>query len=429
MIDCTREQLPNGVRILYVRMPTFHSAIATVYLRMGPRFEAPSENGLSHFVEHVLFKGTERYPDVEALAREIDAQGAEINGATMPEYTEVVVGCHTRHFLRGLGLLAEVVLRPLFARDHVEIERRVVCEEMGQCRDVVGEGTSIDELTHELMWPEHAHRFRCLGSEANVERFTRDDLEAHYRRFLKGGSLVVCVAGNFPADEVADLLAREFGSLPSGEVKPVEGQEDGQAEPRKLFRHAHTRMAYLKLCHKACSYRDPKVYPLVVLSDILGGGVTSRLFSRLRERDGLVYDVSSSATLFSDCGWVDVATTTNRRRVAATVEAALDEIRRLADGELSDDQLQIVKERVACNMEILEDSPPDVAEWMGVRELLLCPKNMVTPSDEAELLKRVTIDEIRSVATDVFQPDRRSLVVVGPCTWQQRRRIRGILGR
>jgi predicted Zn-dependent peptidase len=429
MIDCKRERLPNGLRVICVRMPSFHSAIATVYLRMGPRFETPATNGLSHFVEHVLFKGTELYPDPESLSREIDAHGAELNGATMPEYTELALGCHSRHYLEGLRLLVEVVLRPRFDKEHVEVERRVIREEMGQYRDVVGEGSSIDELSYDLMWPEQSHHFRCLGSEENVSRFTRDDLEAHYRRFLKASNLVICVAGNFPEREVADLLGSAFGTLPDGRPTACEPLEDGQGTPRHLFRPAPTQMAYLKLCHKACSYHDPKVYPLVVISDILGGGVTSRLFSRLRERDGLVYDIGSTTTLFSDCGWVDVSTTTSRRKVVATIAAALEEIERLADTGLDEDELQIIKERVACNMEILEDSPSEVAEWLGVREILLAPEKLGSPAEEAERLKQVTAEEIRAVAQEVFQPARRSLVVVGPCSWLQRRRIRGVLAR
>ena len=429
MIDCKRELLPNGVRVIYVRMPSFHSALAVVYLRMGPRFETPAENGLSHFVEHVLFKGTEHFPDPESLSREIDAHGAELNGATMPEYTELLVGCHSRHFLRGLGLLADVVLRPRFDRDHIETERRVIREEMGQYRDVVGEGTSIDELTYQLMWPRQAHNFRCLGSEANVARFSRDDLEGHYRKFLRARNLVVCVAGNFAERDVADLLGEAFARLDGGEAASCATLEEVQDAPRHLFRSAPTQMAYLKLCHKACSYHDPKVYPVVIISDLLGGGVTSRLFTRLRERDGLVYDISASSTLFSDCGWIDVGTTTGRRKVAATVQATLEEIDRLAGERLDEAQLQIIKERVACNMEILEDSPPDVAEWLGVREILLSPERLVTPTDEAERLKSVTAEEIRSVAQEIFQPARRSLVVVGPCSWFQRRRIRALLAR
>ena len=429
MIDGRREVLPNGLRLVLVPMPSFHSAIAMAYVRMGPRFETADENGLSHFVEHVLFKGTERYPGPDALSREIDAIGAELNGATMPEYTELVVSCHRRHFVRGLELLCEVALRPRFDAEHVETERRVVLEEMGQYRDVVGDELSIDELSHELMWPRQAHAFRCLGPERNVARFTRDQVEAHYRRFLKGANVVVCVAGNFDEAAVLDVLGERLGTLERGERAAAGRLRDDQAAAQCLFRRARTRMAYLKLCHKACSYHDAKLYPVLVLSDILGGGVTSRLFARLRERDGLVYDVSSNTTLFSDCGWLDIITTTSQRKLADTVAASLEEMVRLASEGVDEAQLQTIKDRVACQMEMLEDSPPDVADWFGVREILLMPERLGSPAEEAERLKRVTVAEIRSAAEDVFLPARRSLVVVGPSTWSQRRRIRGLLSR
>ena len=429
MIESRRYTLPNGIRVISVPMPSFHSAIAVVYIRMGPRFESPEENGLSHFVEHVLFKGTDRHPDPDSLSREIDAIGAELNGATMPEYTELLVSCHSRHFLRGLELLTEVALRPRFDGEHVEAERRVVLEEMGQYRDIVGDECSIDELSHELMWPRQAHAFSCLGPESNVARFTRDQVEAHYRRFLTARNVVVSVAGNFDEGAVDDLIRERFGELGGGESSKPAPLRDEQASAQCLFRRARTRMAYLKLCHKACSYHDPQLYPVLILSDILGGGVTSRLFARLRERDGLVYDISSNTTLFSDCGWLDIVTTTSRGKLAAAIEASLEEIGRLADEGVADDQLQTIKDRVACQMEILEDSPPDVADWFGVREILLAPERLASPTEEAERLKHVTPAQIRSAAEEVFRPARRSLVVVGPSTWTQRRRIRGLLGR
>jgi predicted Zn-dependent peptidase len=424
MLDCTRERLPNGLRVIHVRMASFHSAIAMVFLRMGPRFESREDNGLSHFVEHVLFKGSERYPNSDAISREIDALGAELNGATMPEYTELLVSCHTRHFRRGLEMLADIVTRPRFAPDHVEAERRVVLEEMGQFRDMPGEGVSVDELAYELMWPTRAYSFNSLGRAESVAQFTRDQTEEHYRRFLKANNMVVCIAGNYDPGTVSDVLARSFGALDGGEAATSAPLEDAQDSARHTFRRMPTQMAYVKLCHKACSYHDPRLYRVLVISDILGGGVTSRLFSRLRERDGLVYDVSANTTLFSDCGSVDIATTTSKDKAAATLEATLEEIQRLTDDGIQEGYLQSIKDRVACHMEILEDSPPEVADWLGVRELLLSPERLVTPSEEATRLNDVTVAEIRTVAQDVFRASHRSLVVAGRTSWTQRRRIR-----
>ncbi|MBM4042731.1 MAG: insulinase family protein, partial [Planctomycetes bacterium] len=379
--------------------------------------------------EHLLFKGTERFPHPEALSAAMDAHGIELNGATLPEHTEVMAGSHTRHFAQALTLLAEVLLHPRFVPEHVEIERHVVLEEMGQYRDMTEDGASLDELSHGLMWDSRANAFCCLGSRANVARFGPDDIAGHYRRFLSGRNLVLCVAGNFDESAVLAQLGQAFGSLEPGQPAACTPMEDSQGEPRHLFQRAPTQMAYLKLCHKACSYHDPKVYPVAVINEILGGGVTSRLFARLRERDGLVYDVSSGTILYSDCGWVEVVTSTSRRKVAATVEATLEEVHRLADEGVAEDYLQSIKDRVACNMEILEDSPGDVAEWLGAREILLSPDKIVLPTDEAERLKQVTAAEVRAVAREMLCPARRSLVILGPTPWLQRRRIRRAIGQ
>lgn len=422
MTNYHRERLPNGLRVIYAHMPTLHSANAVLCVRMGPRFESAATNGLSHFLEHMLFKGTERYPDAEALAHAMDAIGGELNGATEPEHAEFLAACHHRHFRRGLELLAELVLRPRFEPAHVAIERRVVFEEMHQYRDALG--VNITDLAYELMWPRQGRRFICLGTEDNVARFTAADLRGHYERHFNASNMVLCLAGNFSESEVAQVVAEQFGRLPSGEPALCPPLEDSQAAARVLFRRGRTRRAVVRLTHKACAYTDPRYHALLVASEILGGGVTSRLFSRLRERDGLVYDVSSATTLYSDCGWVDIATSTSPRHVEAALAGTLEEIRRLAADRVADDQLQTIKERSACQMEILEDSPFDVAEWFAVRDILFSPDELASPTAEAEKLKGVTADDVRAVAREFFLPARRSLVFVGPSSWAMRRRLR-----
>jgi len=427
MVNYRREKLPNGLRVVYAHMPGLHSANAVLCLRMGPRFEAREQNGLSHFVEHMLFKGTERYPDAEALAREIDAAGAELNGATEPEHTELFASCHQRHFVRGLELLAELALRPRFDPQHVETERRVILEEMSHYTD--GMGVNVNDLACELMWPTQGHRFACLGTEENVAHFPADDLTRHYRQALQGRNLVLCIAGSFSESEVAQVLADQFGPLPAGVSAACPPLGDRQTEPRALFRRARTQRASLRLIHKACSYADPRLHAVLIASEILGGGVTSRLFARLRERDGLVYDVSSGATLYSDCGWVDIATTTSPRHVEATIAATLEEIRRLADEGVNDGYLQMIKDRAACQMEILEDSPMDVAEWFAVREVLFAPDRLTSPTEEAARLESVTAADVQRVVQEVFVPASRSLLLVGPSSWGVRRRLRALAAR
>ncbi len=427
MLQFTRQTLPNGARVIYAAIPGLHSAMAVVYLRMGPRFESPDENGISHFAEHVLFKGTAAYPDPEALARAMDACGAELNGATMPEYTELVAASHTKNFTRALHLLTQVALHPIFDPQHVETERQVVLEEMGQSRDVPGDGVTVDELVHETMWPGQAHQFQSLGSERNIRCITPDRLKRHYQRFLRGSNIVISVAGNFPQDEIAALIADTFGRLEAGQPLSGPALRDGQSEPRHRFLRGPGRMLYLRLCHKAYSYSDPRSYALVILSEALGAGVTSRLFSRLRERDGLVYDIYAATSFFRDCGWLEIGTTTSRRNVAPAVQAILEEARKIADEGIPGEQLDTIKEKIACNLDMLQDSPADLAEWMGTRELLLAPDEIITPESEASRLAQVTTSAVRQAAREVFRPQRRTLVVVGPCPWSRRRQIRRLL--
>ena len=427
MDEPERRTLPNGLRTIKVHMPYLHSAVLAVYIRIGPRFETPEDNGLSHFVEHMLFKGTSNHPNGLDISEAADEMGAELNGATVPEYSEIILSAHRRHLEKGAGLLAEMITQPLFTPEQVERERSVILEEIGQYRNDAGANINIDELSYNLMWPGQSFSFGCLGPEANVARFDAGRLRAHYERYYVPGNIVVCLGGNFEQDRADAMLEEMFGSL-AGEVTIDEPPiQHDQHAPRALFQRSTSQLAYVRLCHKACSYNDPDLLPVLVISDLLGGGISSRLFSELREERGLVYDVNAQPALFSDVGSVDVLTSTTASRLAETIGATMAVIRKLIDDGVSQQELAKMKDRVACHMELMSDSPLDVVDWFGAREMLSHPEQLETPADVVRKLADVTPDDVNGVMRKIFVPERRALAVVGPIGWLTRRRVRRLL--
>ena len=429
MAEYEKTILPNGLRVIKSPMPHLHSAVAAVYVKAGPRFEPRDLNGISHFVEHMIFKGTPQYPDPIRFSEALSRIGAEINASTMAEHSEIALTTHSKYFVEGLALLADMLLQPLFDAGQIERERPVIANEMARDFDDTGETMDIDEISYELMWPEVAYSFNILGRPENIERFTRDDLTGHYERFYTPENMVLSIAGNFGADGLDDRLAELFGSIKRPAHRPEAVTPALQERPLSQFRHAHTQTSHIKLCHKACSYRDPNLATTLVLNDLLGGGVSSRLFSVLRETEGLVYDISSAPSLLSDVGSIDVYTSTTSEHVVRTVDAVLDVMDQIAGDGINDGELETYKQRVACHLDLLLDSPVEMSEWYGVRELLIEPETLETTEQEAARLRAVTNDDIVNMARDVFAPDRRSLVVVGPCGWTQRRKIRKSLTR
>ena len=423
-----KRTLPNGLRVIKLRMPAVHSVAASMYVKCGPRFETAELSGISHFVEHMLFKGTPTHADSQAISEAMDSIGADVNGSTMPEYSEFSLIVHPRHLDEGLRIFGDILTNSVFDADEMENEKQIVAEELRQYQDVAGDSVSLDELAYNLMWPTKSASYSALGNDETIMSFTRDQVVGHFHKHYVPSNMVLSIAGNFDGGRVDALVESIFGRL-SGEPELWYPQyKSGVSFPRVFFRKMPTRMGYMKLCQKACSYRDSDLMGVLVVCDVLGGGASSRLFSALREKKGLVYDVSAGAALYSDFGSIDIVTSTNSSKLIPTLECTLAEIRTLRAQGVSEQELARVKDRVACQMDFLLDSPVDLNEWFGVRELLTSPEKLETPADEIERLRRVSTDDVNRVIRDYLVPERRGLVVVGSASWRQRRRAARLLG-
>ena len=422
--------LPNGLRVVKVRMPAVHSVAASIFVKSGPRFETAAQSGISHFVEHMLFKGTSKFANSQAISEAIDNIGADINGSTLPEYSEFALIVHPRHLDEGLRIFGNLLTDSAFDDREIQNEKRIIAEELSQYRDIAGDSVNLDELAYDLMWPtKSTNSFSALGSDKTIEAFTREKLIEHYRTYYVPSNMVLSIAGNFDPGHVDSLADEIFAGL-NGKVQlPEPEYEDNVPYPRTLFKKMPALMGYMKLCHKACSYRSPDLMAVFVVCDILGGGAASRLFSTLREEEGLVYDVSAGAGLYSNVGSIDIVTSTNRLKLIPTLECILRQIRILREEGVSEQELDRVKDRVACQMDFLLDSPSDLTEWFGVRELLTAPEKLETPADEMERLRAVTTNDVNRVIREYLVPERRGLVLVGASSWRQRRRIAAILAK
>jgi len=419
--------LHNGLRVIKLRMPQVHSVAASMYVKCGPRFETAQESGISHFVEHMLFKGTAAYPDSRAISAAFDNIGADVNGSTLPEYSEFSLIVHPRHLDQGLRIFGDLLTASTFDAKEIENEKEIIAEELCRYRDDAGDIVNLDELAYNLMWPTKSTLYSALGSDETIMSFTRDRLVEHYRRYYVPSNMVLSIAGNFEHSRVDALTQEIFGGL-SGEIEPCEPEyETDVSFPRTFFRKMPTRMRYMKLCQKACSYRDPNLLAVLIVCDVLGGGAASRLFSTLREEHGLVYDVSAGAALYSDVGSIDIVTSTNRSKLLPTLKCILEQIGILRNEGVGEEELARVKDRVACQMDFLLDSPIDLSEWFGVRELLTSPEKLETPADEMKRLRSVTTQDVNRIIRRYLVPERRGLVVVGTSSWRQRRRVARLL--
>ena len=428
MYTYEKQVLPNGLRVLYIQLPHIHSVVMAAYIGVGSRYETEHKLGISHLLEHMLFRGSKRFQGSVELLKAVDDIGGEIDAYTSPEHSAVLLQVHSKHCRRGLELLGDVVLGGNFRKEDLETEKLIIQEEIGQFMNEKEDYICIDDLAYNLMWRTGSLNASSFGDKKTVARISRENLEEHYRRFFVPENIVLCISGSFDRKEAEKWVADNFGQF-SGKLeveKPSYAVE--QKGARAVFKKTPSRAAHIKLCHKSFPYKHPKVLITYLIADVLGGGTSSRLLSNIRERMGLVYEISSYPTLFSDVGSVDIYTYTKKANFEKTIKAIMEEINRLVKFGITQEELKRTEERVFSQMQLVMDSPLAMSSWFGIEELLVSPDEPERPEVQSEKVHNIKLEEVAEVTREIFVPERRNLAVVGSTGLWERKRVRKLLG-
>ncbi|HET9017817.1 MAG TPA: pitrilysin family protein [Thermomicrobiaceae bacterium] len=402
--------LPNGVRIVTSRMEHVRSATLILYYRAGSRYETDAEAGISHFLEHMVFKGTERRPDPAMLTQEIEGVGGIVNAATSRESTNYWVKVPSGHLERAFDVLADMLRNSLFDPSEVEKERGVIFEEIRGINDTPDD--LIHDVIDEVVWEGQPVGRPVIGWEATVGAVTGDDLRRYLDAQYRPERLVVAAAGDVHHDEVVELADRYFGDLEPGLVNGFVPAAVQQSAPRLRLVERSTEQAHVCLAVPALPYTDERRYTQEMIDAVLSSGMSSRLFLEIRERLGLVYEVYSYFREYADVGQGVVYAGTDLQRVDRTIEAVLREFDRLRQEPVPADELDRTKElRKGRIVMGLEDSR-SVAGWIGGQELVF--GEILTPEQVMEHIDSVTSADIQALAQEIFRPDLLSLAVVGP---------------
>lgn len=413
MYTYRKEILSNGLRVIYIEMPQIHSVVISAYIGVGSRYEEEKKFGISHFLEHMLFRGTRRFKNSFELFQAIDTIGGDIDAYTSPEYSAAIIQVHHKHTEKGMHILGDVLLGGNFRATDIAIERRIIQEEMKQFVDVKGDYVGIDDMSFSLMWKDSSSGVPLFGDEKTIASLSAKDLNVHYKKFFVPENIVLCISGNFRKDAVTNYANEIFGTIRgtiSGEKPPL---KTTQTEPRYLFKKSPSQTTSFKLCHKAYPYKHDKVIIMLILADILGGGISSRLSLNIREKLGLVYDITCYPTMFSDVGSLDIYTSTKKENFEKTTRAVMDEVHKLFRKGITEQELNRTEERVFSQTQLIMDSPLAMANWFGIEELLLAPKTPDTPENQAQKIHDIKLEAVQNAIAEIFVPEKRNFVVVG----------------
>jgi len=402
-------QLRGGARLVAESMPERHSTSVVLMFAAGSRLEDDGLAGVSHFIEHLLFKGTQRRPSSKEIADAIEGVGGFINASTDKELTAYWARVPSEHVELAFDVLFDIVSNSRLDEADVEKERMVILDELRGYQDQPQD--LVQNLFEELMWPAHPLGRDIAGTEESVSRLTRDDIleyaDAHYRL----PNLVVGAAGALDVERTAGVVTRGL-ALPAGLDGALSSSTPGPLKtPRVLLRRRETEQAHICLGARALSYLDPDRYALDLLNTVLGEGMSSRLFLNIRERLGLAYDVHSFTQKHRDTGYLGIYIGVEPKKAVDAVNAVLMELRALGETEVPDDELARAKEFTKGRLRLDLETTNGVAFWLTYQELLL--GEIKTIDEELALVDRVSAADIRRVAIQLLR-EPVQMAVVGP---------------
>jgi len=423
MITVERRRLPSGLTVIAVRRPHLHTAAIGAFVRVGSRYEGREELGIAHFLEHLLFRGSNRLADSIEFSRAVERLGGFVDAGVHQEMTDYIVDVHRDRWREGMELLGDLLLQPAFGDRQVEVERAVLLEELGQYTDSRGDNVNPHELAYHLLWGDGLAQADMGILRRNLESFDRRGVLDFYERYYTAGNTVVVAVGDFELEEAfgaAGTVFGAFGGGRSGDFRPLPPVAE---RPASIFRVLDTTQVDFCVAMRAYAIGNPRYPASAVLSAILGGGPASRLFCRVREDRGLVYDIRTDVETFRDVGAITVSTYCGEQNLEPTLSAVFDAIDEVRTSGVTDEELDRARGLARASADYLLDNPFDLADWFGRVEALDEPEEVPDPRREAERFATIEMKDVHEVIEDTLKPANRYLAVIGPVRSRQRRRV------
>jgi predicted Zn-dependent peptidase len=405
-----RETLPNGLRLLTAPISTSESVACFVMLAAGSRYETADTNGIAHFAEHMFFKGTERRPTARDIGSEIDGIGGEFNAFTGKEYTGYYVRCAAEHRRLALDVLVDMIRHSKFEPEEIDREKGVIVEEMNMYFDTPRD--YIGGVYDSLLYGDQPLGWDIIGRKETVRSATRDTFTDYIGQWYRPERMVVGFGGKIDGDVRADVLELlgDLEAAPTGTAPPVEVVANGR--PRVKLHTKESDQAHLTLGVPSYPLVHPDRYALQVLATVLGTGMSSRLFTEVRERRGLAYYVFAANHSYTDAGSLYSQAGVDISRIDEAVSTIVGELKRIADEAVPSDELEKAK-NVAKGRFVLQLESPHAVIMFGLRREVL-EGGATEPEEVLSGIEAVTAEDVQRVAQDVIGSRGLNLALIGP---------------
>jgi len=422
-ITYNRSVLPNGIILISEKIPHVRSAAVGLWIARGSRDESPTENGLSHLIEHMLFKGT-RTRTAREIAIFLESIGGHMDAFTSKEETCFYARVLDEHLPQAVDILSDIISHPRIDPQDLEKERKVILEEIKTVEDTPDE--MVHELFSEALFDGHPLSYPILGSRNNCLSFQRDDVEAFRKANYLPGNMVLAVAGQVEHRSLEQLAQKYLGNYPSSD--PVSGSVAVPGNPPGLaFKKKKTSQVHICLGMPAPAYSDPGRYALLVLNTIFGGGMSSRLFQRIREEEGLAYSIYSFADLYRDTGIFGVYLGVATEQTMNSLEKTLSEFKRLVKEPPSSIELENAKSQLKGNLMLGLENTSN--RMMRLAKMEMHHEPYMDLGQTLAKIDAVTSDDLLNIAQRVVRADKLAAAILGPVSNKEvtLARLRGML--
>ena len=416
-----KRQLKNGVRVITAPMRGTKTATVLVLVGTGSKNETKKNNGISHFLEHMFFKGTKKRPTALDISKEMDRIGGISNAFTGKEVTGFWAKVDNRHLDIAMDVLSDMIINSKFSPVEIKREKGTILEEINMYLDTPA--MNIFSLFEKLLYSNQSIGWDTLGTKNNVKNFKRRDFIDYYRNYYTGENTVVVIAGNIKNNDIYKKTEKYFQAVSKSEHSDKLKSYDKQNKPALKLQYKKTDQSHLCLGVRGYSVSHKDKYALDILSVILGGNMSSRLFVKVRERKGLAYAIHTSSENYQEVGYLVTYAGLNNNFLEEAIKIILREYKKLTRKEVGEEEIRRAKDYIKGKSLIALESSDAVANFVGHQEI--ATGKILTIQEKFAKLEAVTADDLRRVARDIFVNEKLNLALIGP--FKNKKRFENIL--
>lgn len=402
--------LSNGLKIVTIPMEDNPAVTVLVTVETGSKYEKKEISGLSHFLEHMVFKGSKKRPTAMDISRELDSLGAQYNAFTSQEYTGYYAKVSKEKIDTALDIVSDIYLHPLFDEKEIEKEKGVIVEEIRMYQD--SPHRHVNDLFMNLVYGDQPAGWNIAGNEDTVKSFKREDFVKYLNEHYVAEATTVVISGTFDEKDAIKKVEEAFSNISIEKKHTKLAVKEEQNKPQTLLKFKETEQAHLILGVRSFDAKDEHDPVLSVLATLLGGGMSSRLFQKLREEMGVGYYIRANHDAYTDHGIFSISTGIDTTRIDEVIKVLLNECKKIVNEEISEQELNKVKDYIAGSFVLGLETSDSRAEYCAINQIL--KGKIDSPQQEIEKIKRVTVNDIKEIAKKIFVDEKLNLAIIGP---------------